>query len=153
MPGARRFLLGLSTAILLGACGGQKTVDRSDAVAADADTSASDAGASGDSVDIGDADACFALFHGCATTTDCCAPYRCLDTTGGLTCQIDSPTDAATGLDTGVSDASSGGVDGLACFPLFHPCVASSDCCSPYLCLTITGQPACQLEGPALDGF
>ena len=107
-----------------------------------------------------DSPACFPLFHDCTTTAECCGPYRCLNITGRLACQSESPADAAPGnspLDvaTEVADGSvdliapadSGG-DSAACFPLFHDCAMTADCCGPYRCLNITGHLACQGEGP-----
>ncbi|HVV51808.1 MAG TPA: hypothetical protein VHO06_19225 [Polyangia bacterium] len=44
------------------------------------------------------------------------------------------------------------GQDALACFPLFHACTTSDECCAPNRCLNITGTPACQQEGPAPSG-
>ena len=38
-----------------------------------------------------------------------------------------------------------------ACYPLFHACTTTDECCAPNRCLNITGTPACQQEGPALD--
>ena len=38
-----------------------------------------------------------------------------------------------------------------ACYPLFHACATTEECCAPHRCLNITGTPACQQEGPALD--
>jgi hypothetical protein len=39
----------------------------------------------------------------------------------------------------------------LACYPLFHACTTTDECCAPNRCLNITGTPACQQEGPAVD--
>ena len=38
-----------------------------------------------------------------------------------------------------------------ACYPLFHACTVTEECCAPNRCLDITGTPACQQEGPAID--
>ncbi len=38
-----------------------------------------------------------------------------------------------------------------ACYPLFHACMATEECCAPNRCLNITGTLACQQEGPAVD--
>lgn len=56
----------------------------------------------------------------------------------------DAPVDAFGGGDSGG--------DAAACFPLFHACAINADCCAPSRCLNITGTPACQQEGPAVDG-
>lgn len=59
-----------------------------------------------------------------------------------------SQSDAETSADDlGAPDDSA-----VACFPLFHTCAVTADCCGTYRCLNITGQPACQLEGPTTDG-
>jgi hypothetical protein len=42
-----------------------------------------------------------------------------------------------------------GVVDAAACYPLFHACTSSDQCCAPNLCLNITGTLQCQVEGPA----
>jgi hypothetical protein len=55
----------------------------------------------------------------------------------------DAPPDAA-------SDST--GDHSQACYPLFHACTTTDECCAPNRCLNITGTPACQQEGPALDG-
>jgi hypothetical protein len=38
-----------------------------------------------------------------------------------------------------------------ACYPLFHACTMTDECCAPNRCLNITGTLACQQEGPAMD--
>jgi hypothetical protein len=45
----------------------------------------------------------------------------------------------------------SNGDQPLACRPLFHACTTTDECCAPNRCLNITGTPACQQDGPALD--
>jgi hypothetical protein len=32
----------------------------------------------------------------------------------------------------------------VSCYPLFHACTISQECCAPNRCLNITGTPACQ---------
>lgn len=43
--------------------------------------------------------------------------------------------------------------DAPACYPRFHACTATEECCAPNRCLDITGTPACQQEGPAVDAI
>jgi hypothetical protein len=69
------------------------------------------------------------------------------------------PSDHPT-LDTGSSEPASDGAaldgdgeDAGACYPLFHACTSTAQCCAPNLCLNITGSPACQVEGPARTPF
>lgn len=88
---------------------------------------------------------CFPLFHGCATTAECCAPNRCLNVTGTPACQLEGPKDAAIAADSG-KDATQATT---ACFSLFHACTESGECCAPNRCLNITGTLECQQEGPA----
>jgi hypothetical protein len=38
-----------------------------------------------------------------------------------------------------------------ACFPLFHACETTEECCPPYQCINVNTR-ACQLEGPPPDG-
>jgi hypothetical protein len=64
--------------------------------------------------------------------------------------QSDGGPDAAQVADAGQSD---GGPDATACYPLFHACTGSEQCCAPNLCLNITGTPACQVEGPGPTPF
>ncbi|SRR6266545_797346 len=69
----------------------------------------------------------------------------------GLTIDADSselPSDASQ--NNGGQDATT---DAAACYPLFHACMSSDQCCAPNLCLTINGGPACQVEGPAPKRF
>ena len=98
--------------------------------------------------------ACYPLFHACTTTDECCAPNRCLNITGALACQQEGPPVDADSSEP-VSDAArdDGGQDAAACYPLFHACTSSEQCCAPNLCLTINGGPACQVEGPARTQF
>jgi hypothetical protein len=56
--------------------------------------------------------------------------------------------DAHAGLDA-PSESSGDGAAG--CFPLFHGCTATEECCAPNRCLNVTGTLACQQEGPAPD--
>jgi hypothetical protein len=98
--------------------------------------------------------ACYPLFHACTTNDDCCAPNRCLNVTGTPACQQEGPAIDANTSDA-VSDAAAndGGQDATACYPLFHACTSSEQCCAPNLCITINGGPACQVEGPAPKRF
>ena len=110
------------------------------------------AGADGQS-DVPDASnsdhplACYPLFHACGTTDECCAPNRCLSITGTPACQQEGPALDADGSEP-VSDAApeDGGQDATACYPLFHACTSSGQCCAPNLCLSINGPPTCQIE-------
>jgi len=54
-----------------------------------------------------DATACFALFHSCGNSADCCAPNRCLNITGTLACQQEGPA-------VGGSSTVTGGNGGIA---------------------------------------
>ena len=116
MKSVVRLAYGLFVAAGLGACGCH-TTDRGpdSAMIADADdgSDAPDAARSGldapvdelsatdgeDSsgsdalFEVGGADVagCFSLFHVCGTTSDCCDPYRCLNITGELECQLEGP--------------------------------------------------------------
>jgi hypothetical protein len=69
----------------------------------------------------------------------------------------DAPGDSSRDAERSdaVSDAvqSDGGQDAAACYPLFHACTSSAECCAPNLCINITGTPACQVEGPAPTRF
>jgi hypothetical protein len=56
------------------------------------------------------------------------------------------PDDASQTADGPVETRDDGAV---SCFPLFHGCAATTECCSPNRCLNITGTFACQQEGPA----
>jgi len=174
MMAGMRLPCGLLLLSLVGGCGGQKTSGQLDAgtgADADADQDGPDVGSSQGDAEAsgGDSDAtddggftCFSLFHACSVTAECCGPYRCLNITGQPACQEEGPTQDAAAMgadgavdspsDTDGADAASDGGDAAACFPLFHACTAGTDCCAPYRCLNITGQPACQLEGPATDG-
>jgi hypothetical protein len=98
--------------------------------------------------------ACYPLFHACTTTDECCAPNRCLNITGTPACQQEGPALDADSSEP-VSDAAQndGGQDAAACYPLFHACTSSEQCCAPNLCINITGSPACQVEGPARTQF
>jgi hypothetical protein len=66
----------------------------------------------------------------------------------------EGPAVDADSLDTAEDAAEDdGGPDAAACYPLFHACTSSEQCCAPNLCLTINGGPACQVEGPARTQF
>jgi hypothetical protein len=76
---------------------------------------------------------------------------------GGCHRSVDS-SDAQDGPaadgDSSAQDASmDSGQDAAACYPLFHACTSSDQCCAPNLCINITGTPACQVEGPAPTRF
>jgi hypothetical protein len=97
--------------------------------------------------------ACYPLFHACTATEQCCVPNRCLNITGNLACQQEGPAPDADQPDA-TGDANQSQVDGpaagdaVACYPLFHACSVTEQCCAPNRCLNITGTPACQQEGP-----
>jgi hypothetical protein len=38
-----------------------------------------------------------------------------------------------------------------ACYPLFHACTTTEECCAPNRCFSITGAATCQQEGPVVD--
>ncbi len=85
------------------------------------------------------------------------ACHRSLDSSDARTpskdadaCQQEGPAFDADSSEP-VSDAAQNdsGQDATACYPLFHACTSSEQCCSPNLCTTINGGPACQVEGPA----
>ena len=67
---------------------------------------AASSGADASAASGGDAMACFSLFHACANDTDCCAPNRCINITGTLTCGREGP---ALGGSTATGGAGSGG--------------------------------------------
>ena len=56
------------------------------------------------------------------------------------------------GGSTGAGGSGGTGGAGGACYSLFQPCTSTTECCAPYLCITINGGPKCQLEGPIPDG-
>jgi len=69
---------------------------------------------------------------------------RCIASDGALAfCATRYEPDAAA------RDASD---DRAACFAMFHVCSTDRECCAPNRCLNITGQLACQQEGPAPEG-
>jgi len=123
----------------------------------DAQTANKDADVSSDVPGESNADrplACYPLFHACTTTDECCAPNRCLNITGTPACQQEGPArDADTPETAADTTQNDGGQDASACYPLFHACTSSEQCCAPNLCLTINGGPACQVEGPARKEF
>jgi hypothetical protein len=55
-----------------------------------------------------DATACFALFHSCANSADCCAPNRCLNITGTLACQQEGPAVGGSSTVTGGNGGTTG---------------------------------------------
>ena len=61
----------------------------------------------------------------------------------------ETSTDDTVSADMHPPDA---GSDVPMCRPLFAACTTDSQCCAPNRCLTITGVPECQQEGPAIDG-
>ena len=135
---------------LASAC--HRSLDSSDAQTASKDADADLDAASEPSGDH--PSACLPLFHACTTTDECCAPNRCLNITGTPACQQEGPALDADSSEP-VSDAAQddGGQDAAACYPLFHACTSSEQCCTPNRCLNITGSPACQVEGPARTQF
>jgi hypothetical protein len=72
----------------------------------------------------------------------------------GCTRSLSSQDAGRPGTDADVhSDASPDAIADHppACYPLFHACTTTQECCAPNRCLNITGAPACQQEGPAVD--
>jgi len=155
MRDPRPFLLATaSIAALASAC--SRRLTSPDALPANADAEALSDAAAESSSDR--PPACYPLFHACTTTDECCAPNRCLNITGTPACQQEGPVQDANSSDA-MSDAAQndGGqdatADAAACYPLFHACTSTEQCCVPNLCLTINGGPACQVEGPARTQF
>ena len=67
---------------------------------------------------------------------------------------LDSPDAQTANKDADANSDAPGESTGdhpLACYPLFHACATTDECCAPNRCLNITGTAACQQEGPALD--
>jgi len=98
--------------------------------------------------------ACYPLFHACTSSDECCTPNRCINISGTPACQQEGPAPDANSsepaADAGEDDS---GQDATACYPLFHACTGTEQCCAPNLCLTINGGPACQVEGPTPKQF
>jgi len=134
------------------ACACHRSVDRSDSRTASKDA---DANSDGSGESNGDHPlACYPLFHACTTNDECCAPNRCLNITGTPACQQEGPAlDADSSEQPSDTAQIDGGQDATACYPLFHACTSSQECCAPNRCLNITGSPACQVEGPARTQF
>jgi hypothetical protein len=77
----------LLCALLLGVAGCSSPPSRS----VRNDSGADGMGDAPQTSDVGDAPACFPLFHACGANSDCCAPNRCLNITGTLECQQEGP--------------------------------------------------------------
>jgi hypothetical protein len=77
-------------------------------------------------------------------------PLRCFTPWTG---SCSSSSTAAAAADAAPDERADAAADQApACYPLFHACTTTDQCCAPNRCLNITGTPACQQEGPRVDG-
>jgi len=83
-----------------------------------------------------------ALTIGASVFAGACDGTRIAADSAQTSADADVPADAPT---DGSADHP------IACYPLFHACTTTDECCAPNRCLNITGTPACQQEGPRIE--
>ena len=95
----------------------------------------------------------------CSGTVGGTCVFACPGDAGQVSATCEAPgawhlSGACTSSDGAAAEAGDAATDAstdAACIGLFQACTETSQCCTPYACINITGTLQCQLEGPAID--